>query len=49
MAIVGGAVAPVLMGLIGENNMAIGFIVPLICFLVIGIYAMAYKRMTRFS
>ena len=34
---------PILMGLIGENNMAIGFIVPLICFLVIGIYAIVYK------
>ena len=39
---------PLSMGLIGRKHMAL-LIVPLICFLVIGIYAMAYKRMTRFS
>lgn len=40
MSIVGGAIAPLLMGLIGEQNMAVGFIVPLICFLVILVYAL---------
>lgn len=47
MAIVGGAVAPVLMGFIGEHNMAIGFIVPLICFFVIAGYSVMYRRMSR--
>ncbi len=44
MSIVGGAVAPVLMGLLGEQNMSIGFIVPLICFFVICGYSAMYKR-----
>lgn len=39
MSIVGGAVAPVGMGLLGEENMARGFVIPLLCFLVIMIYA----------
>ena len=39
MMIVGGAVAPKAMGYLGETNMAIGFIVPLVCYLVIGAYA----------
>ncbi|MBP1614133.1 MAG: L-fucose transporter [Bacteroidetes bacterium] len=47
MAIVGGAVAPVLMGFIGEHNMAIGFIVPLICFFVIAGYSIMYRRISR--
>ncbi len=38
LTIVGGAVAPVLMGKIGATNMSIGFIVPLICFLYISFY-----------
>ncbi len=40
MAIVGGALTPPLMGWIGERVMAHGFIVPLICFLVILAYGM---------
>ena len=39
MMIVGGAIAPVFMGFLGEDNMNVGFIVPLICYIVIGIYA----------
>lgn len=35
MSIVGGAIAPVLMGIIGEKQMSQGFIIPLICFLVV--------------
>lgn len=38
LTIVGGAIAPVLMGLIGENSMNLGFIIPLICFLYISFY-----------
>ena len=39
MGIVGGAVAPVLMGLIADHSsMAYGFIVPLVCFFIIAAY-----------
>jgi len=38
LTIVGGAIAPMLMGVIGENSMNLGFIVPLICFLYISFY-----------
>ncbi|NLT03612.1 MAG: sugar MFS transporter [Bacteroidales bacterium] len=38
MGVGGGAVAPLLMGWLGETIMAIGFIVPLVCFLVIWVY-----------
>lgn len=44
MTIVGGAVAPVLMGLIGETQMAMGFFVPLICFFVILAYGLRYSK-----
>lgn len=46
MSIVGGAVAPVLMGLIGEPDMAAGFVVPLICFIFIAAYSFSYRRHT---
>lgn len=36
--VVGGAIAPALMGVIGETNMSIGFIVPLVCFLYISFF-----------
>lgn len=39
MCIVGGAIAPLLMGLIGEEKMSMGFIVPLICFIVVAFYS----------
>ena len=45
MSIVGGAIAPVLMGLLGESNMALGFLIPLACFLGIVAYALFYKRL----
>lgn len=35
LTVVGGAIAPWLMGTIGEANMNVGFIIPLICFLYI--------------
>lgn len=44
MSIVGGAIAPVLMGVIGEVNMAVGFIVPLACYVVIALFAMVVVR-----
>ena len=44
MSIVGGAIAPVLMGVIGETNMAIGFIIPLFCYVVIALFACKLLR-----
>lgn len=44
MSIVGGAIAPVLMGVIGEANMAVGFVIPLICFIVIALFACKLLR-----
>ena len=44
MSIVGGAVSPVLMGLLGEARMSAGFVLPLMCFIFIAIYAATYKR-----
>lgn len=45
MSIVGGAIAPVLMGLIADHaNMAMAFIVPLCCFVVIAAYAARFAR-----
>lgn len=38
MGVGGGAVSPFLMGYIGESNMALGFFVPLVCFLFIAYY-----------
>ena len=48
MSIVGGAVAPLLMGMIADNvSMALGFIVPLICFVVILGYAVVYRNLLK--
>lgn len=49
MSIVGGAVAPVLMGLLGETDMALGFLIPLVCFIVIMVYALSYKRIRHIT
>lgn len=38
MGVGGGAVSPVLMGYLGEANMAMGFTVPLLCFMFIAYY-----------
>jgi FHS family L-fucose permease-like MFS transporter len=48
MTIVGGAVAPLLMGVIADytQSMASAFVIPLICFVVICCYAAAYRRLT---
>ena len=41
MTIVGGAIAPVIMGYIADTtgSMAIAFLIPLVCYGVIGTYA----------
>lgn len=45
MAVAGGAFSPILMGLIGEQNIAIGFIIPLFCFFFILFYGMKGYKM----
>lgn len=47
MSIVGGAVAPVLMGIIGESSMAVGFVLPLACFIAIAAYSMSYNNLNK--
>lgn len=48
MSIVGGAIAPVLMGFIAdEDSMASGFIVPLACFAEILWFATQYRKLAR--
>ncbi len=47
MSIVGGAVAPLLMGVIGEQRMALGFTVPLVCFIVIAAYSLWFALSMR--
>jgi MFS transporter, FHS family, L-fucose permease len=44
MGVAGGAVSPILMGFIGETNMAMGFFVPLFCFLFIWYYGRQQMR-----
>ncbi len=47
MSIVGGAIAPILMGAIADtSSMAAGFSVPLVCFVVIAVYAYRYKAIS---
>lgn len=44
MSIVGGAIAPLLMGMVADgHSMALGFVVPLVCFVVIAAYAVTRK------
>lgn len=44
MGVAGGAFSPMLMGLIGETTMALGFVVPLVAFLYILYFAMRCKE-----
>ncbi len=44
MTIVGGAICPSLMGLIGASNMNVGFLIPLICFLYISFFGFAGSK-----
>ena len=44
MTIVGGAVCPALMGLIGEQNMNTGFIIPMICFAYIAVFGYVQSK-----
>jgi Fucose permease len=47
MSIIGGAIAPILMGHLGENKMALGFIVPMICFGVVLAYGWLQNKCTK--
>lgn len=48
MAVAGGAFSPIIMGALGEENMAIGFFIPLACFLFILYYGlMGYKPTSK--
>jgi FHS family L-fucose permease-like MFS transporter len=48
MSIVGGAIFPVIMGRIADvSNMALGFIVPLVCFAFIVYYGLSGYKVTR--
>ena len=44
MSIVGGAMAPLLMGIVADgHSTALGFIIPLICFIIIAAYAVTRR------
>jgi FHS family L-fucose permease-like MFS transporter len=46
MSIVGGAIAPPLMGYIADvHSMRIGFAVPLVCFVFIAIYGAVWQKL----
>lgn len=47
MTIVGGAIAPVVMGALGESNMAIGFIVPLVCYVIVALFSYRVVRYAK--
>ncbi len=48
MSIVGGAIAPLVMGFIADNiSIHVGFVVPLICFAFISVYAFCYRKMRK--
>lgn len=44
LMVVGGAIAPIIMGKIGEVNMNVGFIIPLVCFLYITFFGYIGSR-----
>lgn len=46
MSIVGGAIAPLMMGLFADHvSMALGFVVPMICFVVISFFSAIYQKL----
>lgn len=48
MAVAGGAPSAVLMGVLGEETIAIGFLVPLLCFIFVAYFGLyGYKPMAR--
>lgn len=50
MSIVGGAFCPMLMGRLADLwNMNIGFIIPMICFALVAVYALNYKKLIKLT
>lgn len=48
MSIVGGAIAPPFMGHIADrHSMRIGFVVPLVCFVLVALYGFTWARLSR--
>jgi FHS family L-fucose permease-like MFS transporter len=48
MAIMGGAIMPKFMGHIGDDHgMSVAFIVPLVCFLLVGLYALSWSKLSQ--
>ena len=48
MAILGGAVAPKLMGYIADHtNLSVGFLVPTLCFAFVGLYGFLWPKLAR--
>jgi MFS transporter, FHS family, L-fucose permease len=48
MAIMGGAILPKLMGYVADqSNMSRGFAVPMVCFVLVAIYALNWPRLSR--
>jgi FHS family L-fucose permease-like MFS transporter len=48
MAIMGGAILPKLMGYVADNfDMSRGFIVPMVCFVFVAIYAYSWPRLSK--
>jgi FHS family L-fucose permease-like MFS transporter len=45
MTIVGGAICPALMGAIGETNMSVGFIIPMVCFAYLSFFGFVGSKM----
>jgi FHS family L-fucose permease-like MFS transporter len=46
MAILGGALAPMLMGKLADRfSMRVGFVMPLVCFVAVASYGFAWKRL----
>ena len=46
MAIVGGAIMPLFMGWLADNwGMPVGFLMPLICFVIIGAYGLSWQKL----
>jgi FHS family L-fucose permease-like MFS transporter len=48
MSIVGGAIAPPFMGHIADqHSMRVGFVVPLVCFVLVSLYGLSWAKLSR--
>ncbi len=47
MAIMGGAIVPKAMGWVGDHyNMSVGFVIPMVCFIVVALYGFAWSKLS---